>query len=140
MMLRTWREWDAMANYDTIDVTASVTTDLSVDATVTTDANYYTALVTVSDMVIDANPSLAPSVINTEATVSDNSFEVDASLATVIATSALPKYPGPYEVTPSQSSQTLATAQKAMTSDVTVMEIPYYETTNEAGGYTVIIG
>lgn len=128
-----------MANYDTVTVTASVTTDLSVDATVTTDADI-NASATMSDMEIEATATLAPMVISAEATVNDNVLEAEATLSTVIAASALPTYHGPYEVTPSQSTQTLATAQRAMTSDVTVMEIPYYETTNEAGGYTVIIG
>ena len=34
-------------------------------------------------------------------------------------------YPGPYEVTPTQDTQTLATANKAMASDVTVNPIPH---------------
>jgi len=50
------------------------------------------------------------------------------------------EYTGVYEITPSTSEQVLPTAQKVLTADVTVQEIPYYETTNESGGYTVIIG
>lgn len=50
------------------------------------------------------------------------------------------EYGGPYEVTPSTLEQTLPTINKVMALDVTVHEIPYYETTNESGGYTVIIG
>lgn len=53
----------------------------------------------------------------------------------------IPIYDGGYEVTPLPFTETiLETARKQMTSDVTVLEIPYYETSNESGGYTVIIG
>lgn len=51
-----------------------------------------------------------------------------------------PYYEGEYEIVPSQSEQTLETASKKMHDDVVVHEIPYYETTNPSGGYTVIIG
>ena len=50
-------------------------------------------------------------------------------------------YPGEYGVTPqARSDVVLGTSGKLMTEDVTVLEIPYYETTNPAGGYTAIIG
>lgn len=49
-------------------------------------------------------------------------------------------YIGEYTVTPKTTSQTLATRHKTMQDNVMVLEIPYYETTNEQGGYTVIIG
>ena len=50
-------------------------------------------------------------------------------------------YTGEYEVTPqARSNVVLDTSGKLMTDDVTVFEIPYYETTNPAGGYTAIIG
>lgn len=50
-------------------------------------------------------------------------------------------YTGEYEVTPqARSDVILDTSGKLMTDDVTVFEIPYYETTNPAGGYTAIIG
>ena len=50
-------------------------------------------------------------------------------------------YEGEYEVTPStDEAQTLHTAQKLLTKDVTVHKIPYYEMDNEAGGITIYIG
>ena len=53
----------------------------------------------------------------------------------------LPKYGGEYSVTPEVDTvQTLETAGKYMTNDVTVNAIPDYEVTNEAGGNTFIIG
>lgn len=42
-------------------------------------------------------------------------------------------YPGPYTVTPAVEAQSLATAEKYMDEDVTVLEIPYYETSNVYG-------
>lgn len=48
-------------------------------------------------------------------------------------------YTGEYEVTPTSSEQVLATRSKTMANDVTVHSIPYLETSNESGGYTVSI-
>lgn len=50
------------------------------------------------------------------------------------------KYTGSYQATPSMQAQTLQTADKLMTEDVTIHEIPVYKTQNLSGGYTVIIG
>ena len=53
----------------------------------------------------------------------------------------LPKYGGTYTVTPEVGAgQTLETAGKYLTNDVTVNAIPDYEVSNEAGGNTFIIG
>lgn len=52
----------------------------------------------------------------------------------------LPYYDGDYTVVPNVSEQILNTSQKSMASDLTVDAIPYYETSNPKGGYTVIIG
>ena len=49
-------------------------------------------------------------------------------------------YAGPYEVTPKADRQELETLNQVMLDDVIVNGIPYYETSNESGGYTVIIG
>lgn len=50
-----------------------------------------------------------------------------------------PPYTGPYTVTPKVEAQTLETAQKLMTDDVSVKAIPYYEMDNKEGT-TVFIG
>lgn len=42
-------------------------------------------------------------------------------------------YTGDYEVTPMTHTQILYTNDKLMTDDVTVKEIPYFETSNENG-------
>lgn len=53
----------------------------------------------------------------------------------------IPSYDGSYDVTPLPFTEILLeTASKRMERDVTVREIPYYETTNDSGGYTVNIG
>lgn len=50
-------------------------------------------------------------------------------------------YDGEYTVIPQPYDATvLPTRGKAMRDDVIIMEIPYYTTTNEKGGYTAIIG
>ena len=52
-----------------------------------------------------------------------------------------PLYEGEYNIRPQPYIDTvLPTANKSMADDVTVQKIPYYETTNLAGGYTAIIG
>ena len=55
--------------------------------------------------------------------------------------SLVPVYGGTYLITPvAQLDIVLETAGKRMARDVIVKEIPYYETSNPSGGYTVIIG
>ena len=63
--------------------------------------------------------------------------QVDA----VTRTSAndIPVYDGPYEAIPKVEAQTLPTAQKLMTDDVTVHGVPFYEVSNDQGGNTVYI-
>ena len=52
-----------------------------------------------------------------------------------------PLYDGAYTVTPKAwEDQSLPTAQRILQRDVTVFEIPYYETSNLSGGSTVYIG
>lgn len=78
-------------------------------------ANYRTVTVTAT---------VTPSAVNATATVSDNIITATAGVATEIVTSDMPEYAGPYEVTPSRETQTLATAQMAMTANVVVNPIP----------------
>ena len=56
-----------------------------------------------------------------------------------IATGGDP-YEGEYTVVPKTTDQILETEGKTMEDDVTVTAIPYYQTSNPQGGYTVIIG
>lgn len=51
-----------------------------------------------------------------------------------------PTYTGDYIVTPMAHEEViLETSDKLLTDDITVLEIPYYETSN-VSGYTVYIG
>ena len=52
----------------------------------------------------------------------------------------LPYYEGDYIVDPRKVSQTLQTANKSMSADVTVNEIFYSEVGNLSGGNTAYIG
>lgn len=56
--------------------------------------------------------------------VSDNSVPVSLGVSTQIVMGTIDEYAGPYNVTPSESEQTLATTDLKMTYDVTVGAIP----------------
>lgn len=57
-----------------------------------------------------------------------------------VDSSGFPQYAGVTDVTPTTATQTLPTRQTMVMQDITVQPIPYYETTNSSGGYTVNIG
>lgn len=59
---------------------------------------------------------------------------------TVAAPGEVEAYTGPYDVTPKTEGQTLKTANKRMTDDVSVKAIPFFDTSNNAGGQTIYIG
>ena len=50
--------------------------------------------------------------------------EVNLGMDTAIRASIVPRYDGPYEVTPAAQAQTFETAGKLMTEDITVGAIP----------------
>ena len=59
----------------------------------------------------------------------------------IITTEDFEKYTGQYEVIPLPlMQQILQTADKVLTDNITVAPIPYATTSNDAGGYTVVIG
>ena len=66
---------------------------------------------------------------------------VNVQVDAVTRTSAndIPVYDGPYEAIPKVEAQTLQTAKKLMTDDVTVHGVPFYEVSNDQGGNTVYI-
>lgn len=68
-------------------------------------------------------------------------FDLGVDTNIIVDPSHIPTYEGAYDVTPLPRTEViLGTANRRMENDVTVREIPYSETTNESGGYTVIIG
>lgn len=48
-------------------------------------------------------------------------------------------YTGDYAITPTVTAQVIPTKNRYLTDDMTVKEIPYYETSNTTGGNTVYI-
>ena len=70
----------------------------------------------------------------------DDSFSLDFGQIQIIHDGATESYNGPYVVTPSFAVQTLATTDKYMEDDVTVLEIPMTEVSNLSGGLTLNIG
>lgn len=68
--------------------------------------------------------------------------EFRSQLGDFLSKAMQPKfYNGQYEVTPlAHLEQILRTEATILERDIVVGEIPYYETSNAAGGYTVIIG
>lgn len=70
--------------------------------------------------------------------IENDSFNAD--MDAVIEVNISETYQGEYIVMPSLTEETvLRTNGLLMTDDVTVKEIPYYETTNQSGGTTVYI-
>lgn len=53
---------------------------------------------------------------------------------------SLEPYIGDYTITPKIAEQKIETNGLRMIDDITILEIPYYKTTNLSGGYTAIIG
>ena len=93
------------------------------------------------------NPEYTPLVIPMKVTMTEEAVHLNVStdevtfgMTTETMIGDYERYDGDYVVTPSGEEQILDTDRKIMRRDVTVEAIPYYETTNESGGYTVIIG
>lgn len=64
--------------------------------------------------------------------------ELSAKFNAELFVGTIPEYEGTYEITPMVTSQTFDTKDKKLTDDMTVLAIPYYETTNTSGGDYVI--
>ena len=75
-------------------------------------------------------------VIPLDISVSTGDMEIDIGLSDS-GGGKLPTYDGEYIITPKPFlEQTLATKNKSLVDDVTVLEIPYSEVTNPEGGIT----
>lgn len=68
------------------------------------------------------------------------SLDVEFGSTTKIDSENIDPYVGEYEVTPMLEEQTLDTAQKLMSADLQIKQIPIYAVSNNAGGTTVTIG
>lgn len=73
-------------------------------------------------------------------TIETDIIEVDMTIGAEYAISSADEYEGEYTVTPkAHEEQTLETKDKLMAENVTVVKIPYYETSNVFDGLTVFI-
>lgn len=70
----------------------------------------------------------------------DSFLSVNFGVVTELPHDSDKYYSGAYEVTPKFEVQTLKTADRLLTKDVIIEEIPYAEVSNNAGGTTVTIG
>lgn len=69
------------------------------------------------------------------------SLDIDMDMAVIVQSIEGEHYQGEYIITPKVAAQTvLATTNKVMDNDVTVLEIPYQTVSNLVGGKTAIIG
>lgn len=88
-------------------------------------------------MSIDVTVSGLNTQIDVTLGTQPENINVDIGEFTII--DPAPSYEGSYEVTPKVVEQTLPTTGRSLWQDVTVHEIPYYETSN-VSGTTVYIG
>ena len=77
---------------------------------------------------------------NNEVKIKTENNEVKISSQPVINTALSDVYDGEYTVEPSFEPITLDTKFKSMLDDITVKEIPVWETSNNSGGTTCLIG
>ena len=76
-----------------------------------------------------------------ELLVEDNSITLELDALNNLPSNVYEKYEGDYVVIPKrEQGTTLETADKLMKDNVTVKEIPYFVTSNLAGGNTCYIG
>lgn len=72
--------------------------------------------------------------------IRDTLDEHGGTIREIITGDAIEPYGGEYTVKPTVDDQVLDTKYKVLVDDLTVLAIPYYETTNIADGLTVYIG
>lgn len=84
-------------------------------------------------------PTYEPILLDVE--LSEEEYFLDMDMAVIVESISGEHYEGAYIVTPKVGEQTvLATNNKVMDNDVTVLEIPYGTVVNLSGGKTAIIG
>lgn len=123
-----------MADYRTIMIGASVSPNISVNATLTVDRPGVTAVPTAADKVVTASATVSGSAVGASASIADRTVDATAEIVTRIQTGDYPTYAGPHEVTPKAAeAQTLKTERKVVLHDITVLEVPYWEASNISG-------
>ncbi len=79
-------------------------------------------------------------MIEIELCVSDTTCDLCVESPIIVDSAPVPIYDGATEVTPkAHEEQVLPTAGKLVLNDVTVYEVPYYETSNLYDGLTAYI-
>lgn len=91
-------------------------------------------------LAIEDRNALKQSIVIGVANVPTQEVNIKQDTIIVPVYKDAPPYEGDYVVTPKVSEQTLPTADKLLSEDVTIKEIPYFEVSNESGGNTVFIG
>ena len=92
-------------------------------------------------MRLDVTFKLLSKKIDVDFKVLDKQFNVDFGEFSVLTIHKDAEYyEGEYKVTPAVVAQTLPTAKRTMKDDMTILAIPYYDVSNQAGGQTVYIG
>lgn len=82
-----------------------------------------------------------PLVIDLEVESDILEFDLEVDQTIVVNLIEGERYDGEYVVTPlAKNEVVLETSGKIMLDDVTVRKVPYFETSNDSGGYTVYIG
>ena len=72
-----------------------------------------------------------------------DNMEIDADFGEIIRVKEYvggEPYEGQYEVIPTVEGLTLPTKERVMADDIKILEIPFYNVSNTAGGSTVYIG
>lgn len=113
-----------MAEFRTITIGASVSPNISVNATLTVDRPGVTAVATAADKIVTASATVSGSAVGASASIADRTVDAVAEIATRIIGGDIPAYGGPYVVTPTRETQTLMTKERAMTANVIINPIP----------------
>ena len=72
--------------------------------------------------------------------ISEYEWRLNVAAENIESDEDVEEYTGSYEVTPkAYTSQTLETADKKMTNDVTISEVPFFNVSNSSGGLTSYI-
>lgn len=91
-------------------------------------------------MIISVNNAQKQSIEIITRNAVEQKVNIEQDVIIVPVYEDAPPYEGEYKVTPKVSEQTLPTAKKLLSEDVTIKEIPYFEVSNTSGGNTVYIG
>lgn len=124
--------------YRTVTVTPTLSTDISVNPVLSLSSVSVNPSVF---QIVDVSASLQNNIIAVSPSLANSMVEAEPDWFTRIVTQSggYDYYTGTYMVTPKANTETvLGTQNKILTDNVTVLQVPYYETHNDSG-YTVYI-